>query len=442
MIQQIPGPVSILQDLILKEFVEKKRDKQGREKDSLESYSLEILKEAENMNICFNRLYPAVQFGQEHQTILKQIKDFKKKAFLDAIVKRFSLDKGSFESALFYETKRLEMLVESLRSQGYHANLVQVKTVSRIIVGLGEQTPFETGIKLHHIYGYPIIPSTALKGVTRAWLEQAESFDESEGIELSAKIYNEAHRVFGSASKDEKWKKNFDIMASGLKHVADSKLGDVMFFDAFPASAPKLEVEIMNPHYSDYYSKPDEFPPGDWYSPKPIFFLVVASGTQFTTALASRSKQSFQKAKEWLHNGLSEMGIGSKTSSGYGYFEHPDEAKRLEELEMAKVEERLAKEEAERPDWAKELERQAESEQEVNTIESGSDDQQKILDLLDQDPTQFVNKAYEIWQSLNDDMIKIKMAKAFFEKQSNYMKKKIKQEKKYAITLQNWSEKT
>src|SRR5690625_7956194 len=48
--------------------------------------------------------------------------------------------------------------------------------------------------------------------------------------------------------------------------------------------------------------------------------------------------------------GLSELGIGTKTSSGYGYFVHPDEVKkRKEEIQR--------KEEATRPEWAVELEK-------------------------------------------------------------------------------------
>lgn len=420
--------MSKLQELILEESIVKKTDKQGREQNSVDSYSLKILNKAENMNICFNRLYPAVQTGYEHQTVLKQIKDFKKKAFLDAIVKRFSHNQSLFEPALSNEIKRLKKLIASLRIQGYHADVVQIKAESRIIVGLGEQTPYETGIKLHHIYGYPIIPSTALKGVTRAWLEQAEDFGGIEDLELSSKVYNEAHKVFGSASKDEKWKKKIDIKAAGLEHVADSKLGDVMFFDAFPTSSPKMEVEIMNPHFSEYYSNPDQYPPGDWYSPKPIFFVTVASGTQFYTALASRNLQSFKKAREWLMNGLSELGIGSKTSSGYGYFD-PNDLEEIKRQQQKEADEAELRHIQELKDKAAELAKNVRSPKEIfnEKLEKGTKEQ--LGDLI-----------YKSWKALESDAEKIEGAKAILAKFAKVLKKK--KDKPFVKDLQEWANKT
>ena len=52
---------------------------------------------------------------------------------------------------------------------------------------------------------------------------------------------------------------------------------------------------------------------------------------------ASREKESLEKAKSWLLQGLTELGIGAKTSSGYGFFVHPEtEKKRLEEIRKKK----------------------------------------------------------------------------------------------------------
>src|SRR5260370_38167739 len=42
----------------------------------------------------------------------------------------------------------------------------------RMIVGLGGETVLETDITLHHLYGIPIIPGSALKGLTRAYVSQ------------------------------------------------------------------------------------------------------------------------------------------------------------------------------------------------------------------------------------------------------------------------------
>jgi len=37
----------------------------------------------------------------------------------------------------------------------------------RLIVGLGNESIYETSMTLHHIYGFPYIPGSAIKGVTR-----------------------------------------------------------------------------------------------------------------------------------------------------------------------------------------------------------------------------------------------------------------------------------
>lgn len=40
-----------------------------------------------------------------------------------------------------------------------------LQTAGRLIVGLGSENVLETGIRLHHTYGLPIIPGSALKGL-------------------------------------------------------------------------------------------------------------------------------------------------------------------------------------------------------------------------------------------------------------------------------------
>lgn len=189
--------------------------------------------------------------------------------------------------------KRLEKQLKSLQAQGYKIDQFNLKTESRLIVGLGAKGALEVGITLHHLYGFPYIPSSAVKGICRAFAEQiADAQDE------------EKKQIFGSKSKDE-------------KQDSEKQLGGVVFLDAVP-NAPRLEKDIMNPHYSPYYSGQDV--PGDWHKPIPVFFLAVPAGTEFWFGLAADSEEHLKKAKEWLIGGLSELGAGAKTSSGYGFF--------------------------------------------------------------------------------------------------------------------------
>ena len=98
-----------------------------------------------------------------------------------------------------------------------------------------------------------------------------------------------------------------------------------MFWDVIPEPAGgKLAVDIMTPHYGDYYQGNDT--PHDSGQPNPILFLTIPPGSRFEffvqcdpTALPASLKNSwpilleaaFQQAFDWL-------GFGAKTAVGYG----------------------------------------------------------------------------------------------------------------------------
>jgi CRISPR-associated protein Cmr6 len=97
--------------------------------------------------------------------------------------------------------------------------------------------------------------------------------------------------------------------------------GKVIFFDAYPIGEINLKIDVMNPHYPEYYSKGQA--PTDWQNPIPIKFLTVEN-TKFQFYLAVRGENSnkiLEKTKELCLEALKEHGIGAKTSLGYGIFE-------------------------------------------------------------------------------------------------------------------------
>ena len=57
-----------------------------------------------------------------------------------------------------------ERWTEGLHGDGLHRS-EDLKTTARLIVGLGSENILETGIRLHHTYGLPVIPGSALKGL-------------------------------------------------------------------------------------------------------------------------------------------------------------------------------------------------------------------------------------------------------------------------------------
>lgn len=178
----------------------------------------------------------------------------------------------------------------------------------RMVVGLGGETILETDITLHHLYGIPFIPGSALKGLTRAYVT-----GEVEGYK-SKKIDDdneEIMRIFGS----------------------QKQAGTVIFFDAMPLNGrAEFMLDIINPHYPDYYRSLQSnsiTPPTNDQRPNPVTFLTITH-TTFTFALTPRNpredqdKADVNQVKIWLQEALRKYGIGGKTSAGYGYFNISD----------------------------------------------------------------------------------------------------------------------
>ncbi len=160
----------------------------------------------------------------------------------------------------------------------------------RMVVGLGGNTALETDLTLHHLYGLPIIPGSALKGLTRACIESQPP---------STRPFS-PDRICGTTEQ----------------------AGSVIFFDALPLDGvARLQLDVMTPHYPDYYR--GEKPPTNDQQPIPITFLTVAE-TTFAFALAPRTpataSDEIRYARKCLEAALQAYGVGGKTSAGYGYF--------------------------------------------------------------------------------------------------------------------------
>ncbi len=189
---------------------------------------------------------------------------------------------------------RWDRMLDDYMAHGYVVQRFILQAASRVIVGLGAESVLETSIRLHRIYGFPIIPGSALKGLARAYAKLVEGKEESDPLFTD---------IFG-------------------KSPPEARAGKVIFFDAIPANPAnlKLELDVMNPHYVPYYQGNE--PPADYHSLVPIFFLTIAPGSEFLFALASRDGSLAEHAMNYLQQGLTELGIGAKTTSGYGFWKN------------------------------------------------------------------------------------------------------------------------
>lgn len=195
----------------------------------------------------------------------------------------------------------------------------------RMVLGLGSETVLETDLTLHHLYGIPIIPGSALKGLTRVYVAEEEK------------------KYFVPEDKpdeDRHASKRIDDDHSTIKRIfgEQDKAGTVCFFDAMPVNGQaQYVVDIMNPHYPDYYKSLQNkniTAPANDQSPNPVAFLTVTS-TTFAFALAPRNPKytdDVTLVKTWLQKALQKYGVGGKTSAGYGYFKVEQEYNRPEKV--------------------------------------------------------------------------------------------------------------
>lgn len=242
-----------------------------------------------------------------------------------------NLDIFEWEPAFLNQINiRLKNSVDKLVSAGFKKQSFSSTLSWRMTIGLSAYHPQETSMTLHHIYGIPYIPGSAVKGVTRHWVilklfeksfntsglpfEQIKCFEKIlETADVNNKDEDKRDDKLSKEEFQEKFKakskentfiiphnKLYDFLknqkAQKEKIIKFQKIfgtqsnkGEVIFFDAYPIGEVKLKIDVMTPHYGPYYSDASgETHPADYYNPMPIKFLTVEK-TKFEFHLASKS---------------------------------------------------------------------------------------------------------------------------------------------------------
>jgi len=204
---------------------------------------------------------------------------------------------------------------------GDNCEVFTKSTSGRLITGLGGASVYETDITLHHIYGFPYLPGSGIKGVVRSWIIQ-NVFAENEDGETD--LGNAEKRALNTDTNNSK--AFCEIFGCPKDSVLKKEnQGKVQFFDAYPTEAPKVVPDLMNPHYGPYYNGDGKTPPADYHNPIPIFFLTVDKKTEFQFILGSKDSEwkdwiiAGKTIENWLKDALQNHGIGAKTAVGYGY---------------------------------------------------------------------------------------------------------------------------
>lgn len=214
----------------------------------------------------------------------------------------YKLGESSQELIRQLRERQTQQLLQFAK-QGINLYCVDATVDWRLIVGLGGEHVQETNMTLHHIYGIPYIPGSAVKGVLSHWWFQ-ELQEEKDFIDDKGNV------------KQTEAMKDSDYLDYIKAFGSQKQRGEVQFLDAYPEKV-QFATDIMNPHYPDYYS--GNKPPTDHQNPVPINFLTVEE-TTFRFVFLAKDQEPLDKLKVRFQGALKLKGIGAKTSVGYGYF--------------------------------------------------------------------------------------------------------------------------
>lgn len=230
------------------------------------------------------------------------------------------------ESQLKRYSQAQMQLVEKLQGQCH-----VFKSSWHFVTGMGNPHPVENGFAWHRTLGVPYLTGAAVKGLVRTFIEtQLDETDETNPDKKQLLL-----QWFGSDHKDPE------------KQTAESRAGELIFFDAIPIEPVTLGVDIMTPHMGKWYEKgateqavgTAEAVPADWHDPVPVAFLV-ANEISLLFSFAIRPHPPAKEApfrqldltevEQALTAVLEQMGAGGKTATGYGGMINPEKQKQRE----------------------------------------------------------------------------------------------------------------
>lgn len=195
---------------------------------------------------------------------------------------------------------------ELTRPDPRSARVEKLVTVRQLMaLRLGKESVTETGIALHHTYGVPLLPGTALEGLAAHYCAQ----------------------VWGSAEVDFQGPKKSPAQAAGRHYVVlfgeAEDAGHIVFHDAWihpDTLSDSLQLDVMTPHHSRY-NVDGSAPPSDLDDPIPVPFLSVRGRFRIVLECDVKGDEGHRWARlalAILTDALKHWGLGAKTSSGYG----------------------------------------------------------------------------------------------------------------------------
>jgi CRISPR type III-B/RAMP module RAMP protein Cmr6 len=180
---------------------------------------------------------------------------------------------------------------------------IELKTAGRLRIGAGNDNALEFSLRLHPLYGVPIIPGSAIKGLAAHYCHEGWG-----AVDAGFSRGGSFHKLlFGSTEEG----------------------GVVIFHDAWitPDSlgAGAILRDIITPHHPQWQVATTA--PTDFDSPIPVPCLSVSGGFRVVISWNGPATPDSEPgaARKWLElvaslveEAIYNWGIGGKTSSGYG----------------------------------------------------------------------------------------------------------------------------
>ncbi len=222
--------------------------------------------------------------------------------------------------------------------QGPLNRISELTLASRLLVGHGNASATDIGLVVHHTWGVPVIPGSALKGLLAHYVDAVygprdpgqppwkQSEDERPRADYQGNIWRGRRiqrgpgaiyrTLFGAPDAED------DAVMREHGFDAGASAGLVMFHDALyvPGSIPDdkpYATDVLTVHQKKYYDTSGRHWPNDYDSPNPVPFLTVRPGAKMLLALSGPPDWT-ELTEHLLQDALAKWGVGGKTSVGYG----------------------------------------------------------------------------------------------------------------------------
>lgn len=208
---------------------------------------------------------------------------------------------------------------------------------SRLLIGHGNASATDVGLTVHHTWGVPVIPGSALKGLVahyvdaiygptdakkKPWEQEGDERIRADfqGVTWKGRRIERGpgtvyRKLFGAPDALE----DATMRENGFE--AGVVAGLVICHDALyvPGSLDNkpFAADVLTVHQKGYYDSLGRSAPNDYDSPNPVAFLTVRPKCRFLLALSGPSEWT-ELAAQLLAHALESWGVGSKTSAGYG----------------------------------------------------------------------------------------------------------------------------